>query len=242
MSGFGVNGWQTSSTFAANRFQAHLAGDTTSSDQFNLKPAIGQHENELRQLSGGWVSQVQGAGGAQGDEGSATQAGTSGQPYKVTEADGAVIPVAILPHVRAAQDIKESIETIRDNGVNAETVGSAVLGATVGKRIPNVMTDQSQPVSSPTIDPKDVAGKTASDIDKVAKDAGLISRGEPQSGKGAYVDPATGKQRVLIHPDPKSDCSGPHCHVNDAEGNRLDIEGKQVPPESPEAHLPLKTK
>ena len=59
---------------------------------------------------------------------------------------------------------------------------------------------------------------------------------DPQAGKGAYVDPATGKQRVLCHPN----CSNPHGHVNNPQGQRLDINGNVVPPESPAAHLPIK--
>ncbi len=82
-----------------------------------------------------------------------------------------------------------------------------------------------------------VSGKTPEEIGKIATDNGLIPKGQnPQSGQGSYTDPVTGKQRILIHPD--ADC-GPHCHVNDADGNRLDGEGNVVDPESPEAHLPL---
>ena len=55
-------------------------------------------------------------------------------------------------------------------------------------------------------------------------------------GRGAYTDPNTLKQRVLIYPDA---ACGPHCHVNNSAGERLDINGKVVPAESPEAHLPL---
>ena len=92
--------------------------------------------------------------------------------------------------------------------------------------------------TSPHIDPKDIAGKKPSEIDKVATGAGLTPKGpNPMAGKGAYTAPVTGKQRVLVHPEPNC----PHCHVNDAAGNRLDIDGKVVPNESPEAHLPLDT-
>jgi len=58
---------------------------------------------------------------------------------------------------------------------------------------------------------------------------------DPMSGKGAYVDTATGKQRVLCH----TNCSNPHGHVNNPQGQRLDINGNVVPPESPAAHLPI---
>ena len=92
---------------------------------------------------------------------------------------------------------------------------------------------------SPQIDPAQVAGKTPQEIDEVARDAGLIAKGpDPMAGRGAYVDPVTGEQRVLIHPnDP---ISGPHAHVNDPLGTRLDINGLPVPAESPAAHLPIK--
>jgi len=90
--------------------------------------------------------------------------------------------------------------------------------------------------SSPYIDPKDVAGKTPSQIDKIANDAGLIPKGpNPQSGQGAYIDPETEEQRILCHPN----CDDPHAHVNDPSGQRLDINGNVVPPESPDAHLPI---
>jgi hypothetical protein len=56
-------------------------------------------------------------------------------------------------------------------------------------------------------------------------------------GKGAYIDPVTGQQRILIHPEPGG---GGHIHVNDPSGQRLDINGNPVPPESPEAHLPYR--
>ncbi len=91
---------------------------------------------------------------------------------------------------------------------------------------------------SPEINPGEVAGQSPEKIDRIAKDKGLIPKGpNPQAGQGSYTDPVTGKQRILVHPD--ADC-GPHCHVNDPEGNRLDESGNKVPPESPEAHLPLR--
>ena len=59
------------------------------------------------------------------------------------------------------------------------------------------------------------------------------------SGRGTHTDSTTSKQRVLIHPDA---VCGPHCHVNNSVGERLDINRKVVPAESPEAHLPLDLK
>jgi RHS repeat-associated protein len=98
--------------------------------------------------------------------------------------------------------------------------------------------------SSPDIHPGEVAGKTPEEIDKIAKDKGLIPQGtDPQNGKGSYTDPETGKQRILVHPD--ADC-GAHCHVNDSEGNRQDEDGNTTdndgnpyPKDAPEVHLPL---
>ena len=56
------------------------------------------------------------------------------------------------------------------------------------------------------------------------------------SGRGGYIDPVTGMQRVLCH----TNCSNPHGHVNNPQGKRLDINGKRVASESPAAHLPIK--
>jgi len=92
--------------------------------------------------------------------------------------------------------------------------------------------------TSPTINPSDVAGKTPQEIDQIARNSGLTPKGpDPMGGKGAYVDPVTGEQRVLIHPDDPV----PHAHVNDPAGNRLGPGGQVVPPESPGAHLPIRT-
>ena len=41
------------------------------------------------------------------------------------------------------------------------------------------------------------------------------------------------------HPFNTPDDSGPHGHVNNENGERLDINGNVVPPESPDAHLPI---
>jgi hypothetical protein len=54
-------------------------------------------------------------------------------------------------------------------------------------------------------------------------------------GEGSYIDPVTGKQRILSHPKAEP----PHAHVNNAAGERLDIHGNVVPQSSPEAHLPI---
>jgi hypothetical protein len=91
------------------------------------------------------------------------------------------------------------------------------------------------------VKPTDIAGKTPGEIDAIAKEKGLIPKGpNPLEGKGSYVDPVTGKQRVLVHPDAK-DPSQSHTHVNNPAGERQDIGGNTVAPESKEAHLPLGT-
>jgi RHS repeat-associated protein len=95
--------------------------------------------------------------------------------------------------------------------------------------------------TSPEVKPSDIAGKTPAEIDAIAKEKGLIPKGSnPQAGQGSYIDPVTGKQRVLVHPDAK-DPSKSHTHVNNPAGERQDIDGNTVAPETPEAHLPLGT-
>ena len=96
---------------------------------------------------------------------------------------------------------------------------------------------EASPAESPAVHPSEVMGKTPAEIDGVATGKGLIPKGpDPTGGKGAYVDPVTGEQRVLIHPDPDPG----HAHVNNPAGERLGPSGQVVPRESPEAHLPIK--
>ena len=90
--------------------------------------------------------------------------------------------------------------------------------------------------ASPAINPADVAGKTPAEIDALAKQNGLIPKGpDPMNGRGSYIDPVTGQQRILIHPGDEP----PAVHVNDPSGGRLDINGNPVSPRSPGAHLPM---
>jgi len=53
------------------------------------------------------------------------------------------------------------------------------------------------------------------------------------NGKGAYMDPVTEAQRLLIHPKDRE------YHVNNPSGERIYINGNVVDPKSPLAHLPL---
>jgi RHS repeat-associated protein len=87
------------------------------------------------------------------------------------------------------------------------------------------------------ISPSEVAGRTPQEIDARARQLGLEPKGpNPQGGRGSYVDPQTGKQRVLVHPEGEP----PHGHVNNPAGERVGPNGTVVPQESPEAHLPIK--
>jgi hypothetical protein len=93
---------------------------------------------------------------------------------------------------------------------------------------------------SPWIDPRNIAGRSPDEIGSIARRSGLIPKGpNPQMGQGSYIDPVTGQQRVLVHPFDA--VCGPHCHVNNPAGQRLDISGNVVLlPNSPDAHLPIK--
>jgi RHS repeat-associated protein len=89
------------------------------------------------------------------------------------------------------------------------------------------------------ISPSEVIGKTPAEIDARARELGLQPMGpDPAGGRGSYIDPKTGEQRILVHPAPKT--GGPHGHVNDPSGQRVGPNGERVPPESKEAHLPIK--
>jgi hypothetical protein len=49
------------------------------------------------------------------------------------------------------------------------------------------------------LNPSDFYGKTAAEVDRMALDAGLLPKGpSPVSGKGAYIDPATGDGDVPV--------------------------------------------
>lgn len=151
-------------------------------------------------------------------------------PYKYVDPDGnnprrALFRVLKDPVHSAKQGFRKARRFLRDNGVLAPAPvrNEGVVNGDV-------------PVS-PDIDPADVAGKTPDEIDDIAGEHGLESKGpDPKSGQGAYTDPVTGKQRILVHPNPKTGDCGAHCHVNDADGNRLDIDGNVVEPESPDSN------
>ena len=156
-------------------------------------------------------------------------------PYKYVDPDGRAIQFLFWVFAGGATYHEMSKPVTLDEYGDAALVSIPYPMGPLGGIGPGTKAGKSL-LSSPHINPKDIAGKTPSQIDKLAKDKGLISKGSnPKSGKGAYIDPATGKQRVLCH----TNCADPHAHVNNPQGKRLDINGKVVPPESPAAHLPI---
>lgn len=95
------------------------------------------------------------------------------------------------------------------------------------------------------ISPSEVMNKTPDQIDVRAGELGLQRKGpDPKNGRGAYVDPQTGEQRILSHPNGKNKGKpDPHGHVNNPSGDRVDKHGNIVPnKEAPDAHLPIKIK
>jgi hypothetical protein len=92
--------------------------------------------------------------------------------------------------------------------------------------------------TSPGINLRDIAGRSPDEIDTIARRSRLVPKGpNPQMGQGAYINPVTGEQRMLVHPF--DTVCGPHCHMNNPTGQRLDINGNVVSPSSPDAHLPI---
>jgi hypothetical protein len=79
--------------------------------------------------------------------------------------------------------------------------------------------------------------RTPARMDARARERGLTPRGTGPAGeRGAYIDPQTGRQRGLSHPN----VSPPHGPVTNPAGQRIDINGNVAPPESPAARLPLR--
>ena len=119
-----------------------------------------------------------------------------------------------------------------------EVANAGEKTADVAKTITNpsrLLPENAGPTAN--ISPSEVMGKTPAEIDARARQLGLEPRGpDPMSGRGSYIDPQTGQQRILSHPE----ASPPHGHVNNAEGQRIGPNGSVVPPESPAAHLPIK--
>jgi len=87
------------------------------------------------------------------------------------------------------------------------------------------------------ISPSEVVGRTPAQINRRARQLGLAARGpDPAGGRGSYIDPRTGQQRILSHPN----ASPPHAHINNIAGERIGLDGSVVPRESPAAHLTIR--
>lgn len=173
-------------------------------------------------------------GGVQGFQGFNRYAYVNNNPYRYTDPDGKAACAGIC--VGVGIGITWGYRAYRAYRV-AKTLQAASQVLNESNEPSDGETEGKSSEGSPEIDPGEVAGKSPEEIEAIAGEKGLEAKGpNPKSGEGAYVDPVTGKQRILVHPD--AEC-GPHCHVNDPEGNRLDDKGNKVPPESPEAHLPL---
>jgi RHS repeat-associated protein len=161
-------------------------------------------------------------------------------PYKYIDPDGRA-PLIIVPAVVIARTaiVAATAVVIVKGKEMAKGASSALskVGNAIANAISNATTTTTPTSTSPAIDPKDVGGKTPAEIDKIAGELGLQPKGpDPKGGRGAYVDPVTGEQRILVHPGAKG---GGHSHVNNPQGERLDMGGNVVAPESAGAHLPL---
>jgi hypothetical protein len=98
---------------------------------------------------------------------------------------------------------------------------------------------QTEP-KSPNVTPDDLKGKTRCEIDKGAKDKGLVP--DPKK-PNKYRDPVTGKERIRVDPGHidretgkpynNPNAAGPHVHGYDETG------GKIVDPETGDPHFPL---
>lgn len=164
--------------------------------------------------------------------------------YGHAENTGAVVEVASVfvgggqaKAADVAQDGAQAAVRHADEAVGAakRLISKPNSAAKGGGRRQLALPERAGPTAH--IHPSEVAGKTPAQIDVRAQQLGLEPRGpSPAQGRGAYIDPQTGTQRVLSHPN----ASPPHGHVNNPAGQRLDADGRVVPPESPEAHLPIR--
>ena len=147
----------------------------------------------------------------------------------------AAIGDAVAAHDEAAHELVTTTIQLIGAVVEAEAPMGEPPAITPGEF--GTPTTTPATATSPDIHPSEISGKSPSEIHDIATGKGLIPKGsDPQNGKGSYIDPATGQQRVLSHPNAEP----PHPHVNNSEGQRLGPNGNVVPTESPEAHLPIK--
>ncbi|MDL2354654.1 MAG: RHS repeat-associated core domain-containing protein [Pseudomonadota bacterium] len=153
-------------------------------------------------------------------------------PYSYIDPDGRQVLRMMLP--RPPVGIPGNVPSAPNRPLPSLPVIHPV-GAIIamGQVLQTILTNGNTQPQSPVINPADVAGKTPAEIGQVATGTGLVPKGpDPLGGQGSFNDPVTGEQRVLVH--------GDHAHVNDPQGNRVDINGNKVDPKLPEAHLPIK--
>ena len=119
---------------------------------------------------------------------------------------------------------------------SSKSTTNIVNGSISVRRLQN-----SNPDSIDEISPYEVYNHTLGEIHDRAVDLGLKPMGkDPINGQGSYIDPRTGIQRILIHPN--SQKPFPHAHVNNPLGQRINLAGKVVPREAIEAHIEIRIK
>ena len=127
-----------------------------------------------------------------------------------------------------ASAVADDAAAVADDVANAAGSGGPITNPG------NLLPEQAGPVAN--ISPSEVIGNTPSAIHARAQQLGLQPRGpDPAMGRGAYIDPQTGIQRILSHPNAQP----AHGLVNNALGQRIDASGNIVAPESSGAHLPI---
>jgi RHS repeat-associated protein len=153
---------------------------------------------------------------------------------------GVVVGGALIFVATQLENIVHGLEAAAEHGVPTYPVDHLRIPAHMSEAVADP-SRQLPEKAGPTghISPGEVSGKTPAEIDARAKELGLKPMGpDPAAGRGSYIDPQTGEQRILVHPAPKG--GAPHGHVNDASGSRIGPGGRVVPAESKEAHLPIK--
>ena len=117
----------------------------------------------------------------------------------------AVAAVVLLPEiVAAAAVVGPEALAAGEVAAEAEAVGAAGEAAVAGEEA--VGAGEAATEAAPKgpighIDPAEIAGKTPEEIHDKALDLGLEPKGpDPMNGRGSYVDPETGTQRILSHP------------------------------------------
>lgn len=186
-------------------------------------------------------------------------------PLRFTDPDGRAIEtvldvVALAASIRAVYNDPGSISNWVAAGVDAISVAAPGIPALGGSALRTaIAADRAREIHAPSanvekiteatrllaeragpvghISPTEVIGRTPTQIAQRAKELGLEAKGpNAAAGRGAYIDPQTGVQRILVHPS--SDL--PHGHVNNPAGQRVGPTGDAVGRTTPAAHLPIK--